>query len=245
DRLSNELRDDFQIEILDSPEAVAERVDMVFIEALDGRSHLDYVKRTAPFKRPTFIDKPLAASVADAREIFRIAEEGGFPVMSCSSLRYADNLVEALGEENSGRILSCYAFGPISEDATHPWFFQYGIHTFEIVMAVMGPGCVEAQALKNDEQDVVALRWENGRVATMQGMQVGHKAFGVTIHREKGFRSLDLRMNDRPWYASMLDAIMKSLPHGKACIDPAETIEIIRMLEASAESRRTGRAVKI
>src|SRR4051812_32073130 len=47
---TKELREKYSVEMLDSPEAVAEGSDLVFITAVDGRAHLDYVKRTIKFK---------------------------------------------------------------------------------------------------------------------------------------------------------------------------------------------------
>ena len=43
------LRDDFGVEILESPEAVAEQSDLVFIETIDGRVHLDLFKRIVEY----------------------------------------------------------------------------------------------------------------------------------------------------------------------------------------------------
>ena len=46
DKFTQHLRDDFDVKILDKPEAVAEAVDLLFITAVDGRTHLDYVRKT-------------------------------------------------------------------------------------------------------------------------------------------------------------------------------------------------------
>src|SRR5262245_42082240 len=55
EKFTNQLRDEFGVKIVDSPEAVAEQVDLVFITAVDGRTHLDYVRKTIPARKPTFI----------------------------------------------------------------------------------------------------------------------------------------------------------------------------------------------
>ena len=62
DNFTAKLRDDFGVQIMDKPEAVAEAADIVFITAVDGRTHLDYVRKTIHFNKPTFIDKPMATS---------------------------------------------------------------------------------------------------------------------------------------------------------------------------------------
>ena len=90
---------------------------MLLIESVDGRVHLDQFKRTVQFKRPTFIDKPLSTSYADAQEIFRLAHQHHVPVMTASSLRYAPPFVDALAAVGKEKILSCDIFGPMAEQA--------------------------------------------------------------------------------------------------------------------------------
>ena len=65
------------------------------ITSVDGRVHREQFERTAKFRRPTFIDKPLTVSVEDAEAIMRTARAQKIPLMSCSSVRYSDNVVEA------------------------------------------------------------------------------------------------------------------------------------------------------
>src|SRR3954464_2216597 len=106
------LRDDFGGQILDNPEAFAEAVDLLFITAVDGRTHLDYVRKTIAARKPTFIDKPMATSSADAKEMFKLADQHGAAMMSCSSLRYAQTLEAALADHALGSIVAVDVFGP-------------------------------------------------------------------------------------------------------------------------------------
>src|SRR5688572_33508762 len=46
EKFTQQVRDDFDVKILPTPQAVAEAVDLVFITAVDGRTHLDYVRKT-------------------------------------------------------------------------------------------------------------------------------------------------------------------------------------------------------
>jgi predicted dehydrogenase len=45
-------------------------------------------------KKRLFIDKPLAGSLRDAVEIFRLAREANVPVFTASAYRYYDSMVE-------------------------------------------------------------------------------------------------------------------------------------------------------
>ena len=244
DGFTQRLRDDFGVEMFSRPEEVAEAVDMVFIESVDGRVHLDQFRKIAEYGRPTFIDKPLAVTLEDAREIARIAEEAHVPLMSSSSLRYADNLVASL-KGQPDNIVGCDAFGPMSLEESQRGLFSYGIHTFEIVATVMGPGCAEVRTTSNEDFDVFAATWGDGRMASIRGNRKGQMQFGVTIHREEDFEFLDLGANDRPWYASLIEAILRSLPKGTPDIPIDWTLELTQIIEAANESGETGKPVRI
>ncbi|MEA2708381.1 MAG: hypothetical protein QOF78_982 [Phycisphaerales bacterium] len=244
-KFTEQARDEFGVKIVDAPDAVAEAVDLLFITAVDGRTHLDYIRKTIAARRPTFIDKPLAVKRADAEEIFRLGEQHHVPIMSCSSLRYAQALTEALADDANGAIAGVDVFGPMSIEPTQGGLFWYGIHSVELMNRAMGGGCVEVSATKTEKHDVLAARWKDGRVGAVHGLRGAHNKFGLTIHRAKGVQFVDASGGKRSSYALMLEAIMRSLPHGKSDVDPKETLEIIRIIEAANESRETGATVKL
>jgi predicted dehydrogenase len=240
---TKDLRDKYGVEIMSSPEDVAKACDLVFITAVDGRIHKELFARTVPFKRPTFIDKPFTTSLADAKEIFRLAEENQVPVMSCSSLRYADGLADMLAKGSP--VIGCDAFGPMDLIPQLPGFYWYGVHVVEIMQRIMGTGCESVTVTKTDDFDLLSARWSNNRVATMRGIRHSHHKFGVTLHRKDDFDFVNLQQNKRAWYANMLDAILKTLPQGKTDVAPADTLEVIRIIEAANESRETGKTVTL
>src|SRR3954468_2939229 len=139
------LREKYSVEMKDSPEAVAEAVDLVMILSVDGRVHRAQFERTARFKRPTFIDKPFAVTVEDAEAMLRLAHSEKIPLMSCSSVRYSDNVVEALGGRRED-VLGCDAHGPLSEIPQQPGLFFYGVHTVDLIVSVLGHGCRDVSA---------------------------------------------------------------------------------------------------
>ena len=246
EKFTQQVRDEFGVKILDQPEAVAEAVDLLFITAVDGRTHLDYVRRTIAQRKPTFIDKPMATSSADAKEMFKLADQHGVTMMSCSSLRYAQSVLEAIADDSPGKIVGCDIFGPMEIEPTQGGLFWYGIHSVELANRIMGRGCREVRAFSSETQEQVTAVYPDGRLATIHGLRKAHHKFGVTIHREKGFQFADAApAGKRSWYASMLDAILASLPRGRSDVDPADTLEVIRMIEAANESRTSGTTVQL
>jgi hypothetical protein len=85
--------------------------------------------------------------------------------------------------------------------------------------------------------------WKDGRMGSVHGLRDAHGKFGATIHRAKGMQFVDAYGHTpRSAYANMLDAVMRSLPQGKSDVDPADTLEVIRFIEAANESRKNGGA---
>lgn len=245
---TKQLRDDWGMEIVDSPEAVAEKCDLLMIESVDGRVHLDQFKATVKYKRPTFIDKPLAVTSAHAKEIFKLAKDAGVPVMTASALRYADALVKALArdeKEEGAKIMGCDMYGPMAINLPTPGLFWYGIHTAEVINRVMGTGCESVSVVKNDGVDIVTFVYKDGRMATLRGSRDCHSAFGGVIHRKGGAEYVNLSAPGKPYYAGMLEAVMATLPKGKSDIAAEDSIEITRMLEAANEARDSGKSIKL
>ncbi len=236
---TKELQEDFGVEILDSPAAVAEAVDVVFIMSVDGRVHLKQFRETVPFKRPTFIDKPFALNTREAEKIFQLANDAGVVVMSSSAMRFIDLLVDAIAEGDDP-VLGCNVFGPMPEEPTQPGLFWYGIHTMEMVVTVMGTGCQEVRVVRTDDADLVTLRYLDGRLASLHGLRNGTNQFGLTIQRaEQGAQFIDINVTVQLRYAALVEAIMSHLPNGATPIPPVETLEVIRLIEAANKSRET------
>src|SRR5688500_2117662 len=242
---TKQLGEHFDVQMMVSPEAVAEAVDLVFIVSADARLHREYFARTVRFRRPTFIDKSFALTSADAREIFGLAREADVPVMSCSALRYSENLVSAVGDSSAGAVVGCDVFGPMEIQPTQPGLFWYGIHSVEVVNRVMGRGCKHVLAESNGRGDAITGVWDDGRIATVRGLRKSHHRFAATVHREKDYQFVDLSGGKRSYYAGMIEAILRTLPDGKSDVAPEDTLEIIRVIEAANESRETGKTVTL
>ena len=243
---TKQLHDEFGVQIVDSPEQVAEQADLVFIMTCDGRAHRELLARTVKSGKPTFIDKPIATSVADATEIFRLAKEHDVPVVSSSSLRYAHTLTEALDHcADLGAISGCDVFGPMAIQPPLPGLFWYGIHSVEIANRIMGKGCAQVRATMTENHDVVALKYADGRVASLHGLRNAHHKFGATIHREKGVQFVNASEVKHSYYFSMLQVMMSTLPLRKTDIAPEDTLEIVRIVEAANQARETGEVVQV
>lgn len=112
-----------------------------------------------------------------------------------------------------------------------PGLFWYGCHSVEMVVAAMGVGCRDIHVAGTEGVDVYTMVWNDGRIATIRGTRDGHHQFGATLHCEKGFQPIDIQSGKVPYYASLLNAILQSLPDGRSDVPPAEMVEAVRIME--------------
>ncbi|MVP01009.1 Gfo/Idh/MocA family protein [Paenibacillus lutrae] len=242
---TDELRQKYGVQIVDSPEEVARQCDAILLESVDGRVHLEQFRRIAGYGKPVFIDKPFTVDAAEAAEIIRLAEESAVPVMSSSALRFAEGVRQALAADELGQIIGADCYGPMELQPTQPGLFWYGIHSVEMLYTFMGPGCSEVTAAMTEHHDVVTGTWKDGRIGTIRGNRCGNMTFGAMVHREQGSRPVDVYAHDKPYYASLLEQIMPFFHTGVSPVTLDETWEIIRFIEAANESRLSGKPVRL
>ena len=89
DRYAKTLQEKHAVRFYDNIEDMCRDVDAVLLESLDGRPHLEQARPVIKARKPLFIDKPMAGSLHDCIEIFRLAKEANVPVFSSSALRFA------------------------------------------------------------------------------------------------------------------------------------------------------------
>ncbi len=232
--------------LYDNLVALSRDVDAIFLESVDGRQHAEQFAQLAAGK-PVFIDKPFATSSADARALIRRAQETGTPVMSCSSLRYATGLADALAAAGEGQVVGGETFGPAPLLDDYPGLFWYGIHAAEMLFSALGPGCRQAQCLARPGVDLVLGDWAgcqggdpaNERTGVMRGTRAGAREFGYVLHTASGVRC-GLADATSATTARLLADILAFFRSGRSPVDPATTFEIIAFLEAAEASRAQG-----
>ncbi len=107
DQYAEELRTKWKVQFVASIPELCRRVDAVLLESVDGRVHLEQARQVIAAHKPLFIDKPLASTLQDAREIARLASAAGVPWFSASSLRFGEiaetmKFADATGVETWG-----------------------------------------------------------------------------------------------------------------------------------------------
>ena len=227
------------VEIVDSIETLCGKVDAVMLESVDGRPHLEQVRPVLAAKLPVFIDKPMAGSLADVIEIFRLADAAGVPCWSSSSLRYMKGAMDLKGNDRVGEILSAVTWGPCSLEPHHPDFFWYGVHGMEVLYMLMGTGCQAVQRTHADGRDVATGLWEGGRTGTFIGLRDGKQGYGAIVFGSKAIRQAE---GGSSGYRPLLLEVVKFFQTGRPPVSASETIELFAFMEAADESKRQGGA---
>ncbi len=222
------------VEIVDSIPTLLEKVDVVFLESVDGRPHLEQVRQVFAAKKPVFIDKPLAGSLHDAVEIFRLAEEYEVPCFSSSSLRFSPGTINARDSEEIGRVLGCEAYSPCTYEEHHPDLFWYGIHGVETLFTVMGPGCETVRRVQTPGADLVIGEWSGARIGTFRGLRDGTTGYGATVFGEKKITDV----GPYAGYEPLVLEVVRFFHTGKPPVSKEETLEIYAFMEAADESKR-------
>lgn len=225
------------VEIVDSIDALLERVDAVLLETNDGRPHLEQVLPVLRAHKPVFVDKPIAASLVDCIAIQEAARHYQTPLFSASSLRFLGQAREVRGGEY-GAVVGCDTYSPCSLEPTHPDLYWYGIHGVEALFAVMGPGCQTVARASTPEFEFVTGVWQDGRIGTFRGLRAGARGYGGTAYTEKKV----VPLGPYPGYQPLVESIVHFFRSGEAPVTAEETLEIYAFMSAADESKRLGGA---
>jgi predicted dehydrogenase len=236
-KFTAELQDKHGVEMVASVEELCKKVDGVLLESVDGRPHLAQAKPVIAAGLPLFVDKPVAASLEDVVEIFRLAKEKNVPCWSSSSYRYGKGVAGARADEKLGKVVGCDVFGSSSWAEFHPDLYLYGIHPVEALFTVMGPGCAEVRRVKAGGTDLVVGVWKDGRVGTFRDLRGGKPPADVVIYGTKGSAT-----GQSAGYAPLLEEVVKFFKTGKPPVPAEETIEIYAFMSAADESKAKGGA---
>ncbi len=219
--------------ITDTLEEMVGEVDAVLLARDDPENHREMA---APFLSagvPLFIDKPLCYSKEDL-EWFTGQHEAGRFLMSCSSMRYA----------NEGRILkqdlaSLGRLELVTAVGKKDWK-KYGIHLLEGIFSILGATKpVSVRHTGELEREVVHIRLQDGPDITLHLFQDITGTFQLSFFGQNGWRLVDIR-NSYSMFRDNLVEFIRSVEEGSPRIDFSETATLMQVIIAANESRQAG-----
>ena len=205
------------------------------LESNDGRKHLPQARQVIAARKPLFIDKPLASTLEDAREIAKIAREAGVPFFSSSSARFGGIAASMKFPDIQGAMV--WGPGPL-EPHHHMDLSWYAIHPIELLYTLMGTGCEEVSRMATPDADEMVGRWKDGRIGSVRANRP-HGGQGAAVFR----RNNQVVQSDKTTaegYGPLLIEIVKFFQTGKPPVPPEETLEIMAFMDAAQRSKESG-----
>ena len=226
--------------IYDRLEDVPGDVDGVIIPDDMSLEHARWARLFVERGVPVFIDKPLEHRRKEFTDLIRLIRESDAPVLTSSALRF-DPAVRALKEElsRSDELICAHATGRDREDS--PLVF-YGLHTLELVYAVMGCGVVSVRDVGNHDDHVILLAYRDGRYAQLF---VSTRIAAFSISAVSKSNRISARIEGQDYYYHMMLSFVEMVRTRKRPVPIEETEELFRVLFALEESLGTGSAVDI
>jgi predicted dehydrogenase len=234
DKFAAELKSKWNVEFAPDIPTLCSKVDAILLESVDGRIHLNEAKQIIAAGKPMFIDKPLAATLEDAREIARLAAEAGVPWFSSSSSRFG-GIAKAMKHADATGVLT-WGPGPLDSNLQLDLAW-YAIHPLELLYTLMGPGCEEVTRISGSTEEVLIGRWKDGRIGTVRALRAAGSS-GAVVYRPKQVVQSDPSMEGG--YEGLLEEIVKFFQTRQPPVSSAETIEIFAFMDAAKRSKEEG-----
>ncbi len=236
DQFAEDVRTKYGVETVGDIATLLYKVDAVLLTSLDGRVHLEQARAVIAAHKPLFIDKPLAATLEDAREIARLAKAAGVPWFSSSSLRFG-----AIGTAMKlPNLTGAITWGPGPFEAHHPLELAwYAIHPVELLYTIMGPGCESVTRMAGNDADVMVGRWKDGRIGTVNAVRP-YSDYGAIAFRGRESVESHPKAGLATDYRPLVVEIVKFFQTGKPPVANDETLEIFAFMDAAQRSKEQG-----
>ena len=214
DKAGEALRAKWKVEITPDIGSLCRRVDGLLV----GGGSLENMKAAIRAGKPMFLVSPLAATVADARAIVKLANDSGAPWFTASGVHFGE-----IAEIKSSYLLGATTWGPGPLDQ----------RAVEMLYALLGRGCEDVAY----SGDLATGRWPGGRTGSVRPAR-SDDGWGVVAHRPKGESRYKIVQD----YRSLMVEVVKFFETGQPPVSSEETLEILSFLEAAQQSKAAGGA---
>ncbi|MCH2116974.1 MAG: Gfo/Idh/MocA family oxidoreductase [Pirellulales bacterium] len=237
--------------VCDTPDQCSDDVDLVFIADCnwDGEDHVELATPGLEKGVPTFIDKPLAFTVGECRQLIELAARKKAPLFSASILRFEPtvarfrNRIPEVGQLN---------FATLNGAGTAPAGL---IHTISATQHLFGTGVSTVEVMSTAKQTSVWLDYDNNPRAPANGVMIhadtGTRCFpgaiGISlIGTEDDIDLRNLGSHQYPWGAAeIVRRIQQMLVTGKNPAELDDMVEGIATLEAFRAAQATGKPARV
>lgn len=209
----------FGAQACDTLEELCEKSDVIVIlSPTNPEKHLPYARRVLPYGKRTYIDKTFTPDLAEAKEIFAIAEKHGTPFFSTSALRYAAELGSV---ENCRHIVTSGSGRTVDE---------YIVHQIEMVVKKLGIGAKEIRVDGDKAMYTFHVRYEDDRNATMLF------ANGMPFTLYMGGDTALYTPVTSEFFPSLIADMIRFFEEGTTSFPATETLEVMKIREGAMKA---------
>lgn len=225
--------------IVDEPAELVGRVDAAIVSTRDGAAHLEHARPLLEAGVPVLVDKPLAASVADARELLEISRRSSALLLSCSALRFVPEIGHfTTAADEGGPVRHLHVIGPADPDSEYSGLFFYGIHHVEAALEILGNPAIDPESLtvhaERRGDTVVASLWIGDAAVTITFVTPDGRTrvpFHATAVRQGSVVSRDLTLTG-DYNAPALTEFLAAVEAGTVARSPEQLVAPVVVLSA-------------
>lgn len=199
--------------------------DGIMVEINDASFHLQYMEKVVALGRPVFLDKPLAATLAEGRRIAQMVRAAGIPFWSASSLRFDAGFGAVCREV--GRPVLCNVQAALGKAPAGSSVVWYGVHGAELVVAAMGLGARTLHAVEDVSGVVAVIGYEGGRRAVLE---LNHKRYVYSGALAADGAPKSFVADGSRLYQAQMEAMRDFFLVGRTPVPLDETLEVQAIL---------------
>jgi hypothetical protein len=213
--------------VYESLEEMARHIDAAIIHTVNWDLHVERARPFVDTGKAVMLDKPMAGSMRDIQQLMEW-ERSGVRIIGGSSLSACEEAKEWHRQRDPGdRIITVFAGCSVDE-------FNYGIHAFYLLLAIMGPGIESVRSIGVHVQHQVELMWQDGRRAFLSiGPTEGYLPFYASIVTDHTVKHI--QVDSSRIYRSFLE---DCLPYLAGDAEPALPISQLIEAELAAMAAR-------
>jgi len=215
-----------------SLEDMAADVDVAIIHSCNWDLHIERARPFIEAGKAVLIDKPIAGNLRDINQLLAWEAEG-HRITGGSSLRFCYEVRDFVGTPEDERGRPTFAMAGCAVDD-----FNYGIHAYSLISAIMGPGVQRVRYLGSFMQHQYELVWADGRRGILTvGENPGYLPFYATVVTTRKVHHIEV--DSGKLYRALLESTLPYL--GGESDAPVPLKELVEA-ELSAIAARISRA---
>lgn len=210
----------YGVQVLSSMEELIEKSDVLIVLSPDNpEKHVELCRLPLASGKPTYVDKTFAPTLAQAEQIFAMAQEGHTPCYSSSALYYAEEYqaprakaVEMIDSWGPGR------------------FEHYSVHQLEPIVSLIPDEPVRVQSIGTADYPTVLVEFAGGQRAKV-AVWPTNAGFGMNLgYRDGTGGHIDVTSN---FWEGCIKAMADFFNHPQPPVPHQNTLRVIAIIDAA------------